>query len=169
MLSAQHDELPQYVPHAHPTFASQLYEPRADESAKSYETQSIIYELRQDSPRKLLQFRYLSRDITFSQRFVCYTISNRVKMTWHVLRDTATSLIIMAGPPTKKIQQSPLISLIAKAYEKVHITSVWTYINPGISCSARMHADTHTHTHTQGNMHAYLRYKQSCHRACADP
>ena len=55
MLSAQHEELPQYnAPHARPAFASQLYEPRADESAKSYEAQSIIYELRQDSPRKLL-------------------------------------------------------------------------------------------------------------------
>ena len=49
MLSAQHEELPQYnAPHARPAFASQLYmyEPRADESAKSCEAQSIIYELR---------------------------------------------------------------------------------------------------------------------------
>ena len=75
---------------------------------------------------------------------MCYTISNRVKMTWRVLQDAAASLIIVAGPLTKKIQQSPLISLIAKAYEKVHITSFWTYINPGISCSACMHADTRT-------------------------
>ena len=55
MPSAQHEELPQYnTPHECPAFASQLYEPRADESAKSYEAQSIIYELRQESPRKLL-------------------------------------------------------------------------------------------------------------------
>ena len=76
---------------------------------------------------------------------MCYTISNRVKMTWRVLQDTAASLIIMAGPLTKKIliQRSPLILLITKAYEKVHITSFWAYINPGISHSACMHADTH--------------------------
>ena len=55
MLSAHHEELPQYnAPHACPVFASQLYESRADESAKSYEAQSIFCELRQDSPRKLL-------------------------------------------------------------------------------------------------------------------
>ena len=54
-LSAQHEELPQYnAPHTRPMFVSQLYEPRADESSKSYEAQSIIYELRRDSPRKLL-------------------------------------------------------------------------------------------------------------------
>ena len=51
MLSARHEELPQYNA---PRAPRVLYEPRADESAKSYEAQSIIYELRQDSPRKLI-------------------------------------------------------------------------------------------------------------------
>ena len=36
MLSAQHEELSQYnAPHTRPAFASQLYEPCADESAKA--------------------------------------------------------------------------------------------------------------------------------------
>ena len=46
-----------------------------------------------------------------------YTISNRVKEedhTWRVLQGRAESLIIMAGPPNKNFQQSPLL-LIAKA------------------------------------------------------
>ena len=110
MLSAQHEELPQYsMPHADAVFGQPA---QWTNHALMSQQKAMKPRTKTRQSKKVALVQIL---ITFSQHFICYTVittSNHVKMenhTWHVRQDRAVAelLIIMAGPPTKYFQQSP--------------------------------------------------------------